>query len=175
CISGIFQKTAESCPASPRDAACTVLRGLAARTLRAETNAAPHLVLQGGRSRLPERFAAEKRCGFAQAPAAGPLHPGAAARCQGANFPAAQYRSPHTQDASVPKASTGPAMIKILAPTPVTQPSALNSMAGLTTELANPVMGTSVPAPALAPSFWYQPAAVAAADRKISEMLVSVP
>ena len=66
-------------------------------------------------------------------------------------------------------------MIKILAPTPVTQPSALNSMAGLTTELANPVMGTSVPAPALAPSFWYQPAAVAAADRKISEMLVSVP
>ena len=48
---------------------------------------------------------------------------------------------------------TGPAMPKILAPTPVTQPSALNSIAGLTTEFANPVMGTSVPAPALAASY----------------------
>ena len=70
---------------------------------------------------------------------------------------------------------TGPAMPKILAPTPVTQPSALNSIAGLTTEFANPVMGTSVPAPALAASFWYQPGSVKMADRKISAMLVSVP
>ena len=70
---------------------------------------------------------------------------------------------------------TGPAIVKILAPTPVTQPSALNSMAGLTTELANPVIGTSVPAPALAASFWYHPGSVNSADRKISAMLVSVP
>ena len=53
----------------------------------------------------------------------------------------------------MPNASTGPAMVKILAPTPVIQPSALNSTAGLTTELAKPVIGTSVPAPALAASF----------------------
>ena len=52
---------------------------------------------------------------------------------------------------------TGPAMLKIFAPTPVIHPSGLNSIAGLTTELANPVMGTSVPAPARAASFWYPP------------------
>ena len=33
-------------------------------------------------------------------------------------------------------------------------------MAGATTALAKPVMGTRVPAPALAASFWYQPIAV---------------
>ena len=51
------------------------------------------------------------------------------------------------------KGDDRPGDAKIFAPTPVTQPSALNSIAGLTTELANPVMGTSVPAPALAASF----------------------
>ena len=71
--------------------------------------------------------------------------------------------------------ATGPAMVKILAPTPVIQPSALNSTAGLTTELANPVIGTSVPAPALAASFWYQPGTVVMAESITSVMLVNVP
>ncbi len=43
---------------------------------------------------------------------------------------------------------TGPAILNILAPTPSTNPSALNSIAGDTTEFAKPVMGTAVPAPA---------------------------
>ena len=48
-------------------------------------------------------------------------------------------------------------------------------MADETMELAKPVMGTSVPAPALAASFWYQPIAVVKADRPMSVALVSVP
>lgn len=43
---------------------------------------------------------------------------------------------------------TGPAMEKSFAPTPVTNPSLLNSMAGETMAFENPVMGTRVPAPA---------------------------
>ena len=70
---------------------------------------------------------------------------------------------------------TGPAMEKIWAPAPVTQPSDLNSMAALATELEKPVMGTSVPAPAWAASFWYQPGRVAAAARPIRVMLVRAP
>ena len=58
-------------------------------------------------------------------------------------------------------------MTNIFAPDPVTSPSQRNSMAGLTTALANPVIGTSVPAPAREASFWYQPSAVVTADRKI--------
>ena len=42
----------------------------------------------------------------------------------------------------MPYTSTGPAMENNLAPTPITYPSRLNSMAGDTMELANPVMGT---------------------------------
>lgn len=38
-----------------------------------------------------------------------------------------------------------------------------------------PVMGTRVPAPALAASFWYQPGTVTTAERNTSEMLVRVP
>ena len=52
-------------------------------------------------------------------------------------------------------------MEKSRAPVPVTQPSALNSTAALTTELAKPVIGTRVPAPARVANFWYQPATVA--------------
>ena len=48
-------------------------------------------------------------------------------------------------------------------------------MAALTTELAKPVIGTRVPAPARTASFWYQPGTVAAADSAISVTLVSVP
>lgn len=40
-------------------------------------------------------------------------------------------------------------MMNIFAPTPETSPSLRNSMAGATTALAKPVMGTSVPAPGL--------------------------
>ncbi len=39
-------------------------------------------------------------------------------------------------------------MVKILHPIPKTCPSALKSMADDATELANPVIGTTVPAPA---------------------------
>ena len=48
----------------------------------------------------------------------------------------------------MPYAMTGPAILKRFAPTPKIYPSALNSREGDTTELAKPVMGTSVPAPA---------------------------
>ena len=48
----------------------------------------------------------------------------------------------------MPYTSTGPAMVKSLAPVPSTQPSGLNSMAGDTMALAKPVRGTTVPAPA---------------------------
>ena len=64
-------------------------------------------------------------------------------------------------------------MINMRAPTPVTSPSLRNSMAGDTTELAKPVMGTSVPAPALEASFWYQPSAVRMPESTISVALVS--
>ena len=43
---------------------------------------------------------------------------------------------------------TGPAMVNILTAVPATKPSVLNSRAGAATELAKPVIGTSVPAPA---------------------------
>ena len=42
-------------------------------------------------------------------------------------------------------------MIKIFAPSPVTKPSVLNSMAGETTEFAKPVIGIKEPAPANLP------------------------
>ena len=42
---------------------------------------------------------------------------------------------------------TGPAIVKILQPIPNTCPSFLYSIAGAATEFANPVIGTSVPAP----------------------------
>lgn len=43
---------------------------------------------------------------------------------------------------------TGPAIVNILTAVPVTNPSLFASMAGEATALANPVIGTSVPAPA---------------------------
>ena len=63
---------------------------------------------------------------------------------------------------------TGPLMINILAPRPSIQPSVLNSRAGAATELAKPVIGTRVPAPACFASFSYQPSAVKNAERNIS-------
>ena len=47
-----------------------------------------------------------------------------------------------------PKRITGPAILKILAPTPKINPSLDESIASETTAFENPVTGTSVPAPA---------------------------
>ena len=44
-------------------------------------------------------------------------------------------------DEPIPYTSTGPAMVNIFAATPKTNPSFLNSIAGDTTALANPVIG----------------------------------
>ena len=56
--------------------------------------------------------------------------------------------TPYTTLASVPNTMTGPATTNIFDAIPVMKPSLLKSMAGETTELAKPVIGTSVPAPA---------------------------
>ena len=55
---------------------------------------------------------------------------------------------PYTTDADTPYTITGPAMVNILAPTPITYPSDLYSIAGETIEFAKPVIGTKDPAPA---------------------------
>ena len=60
------------------------------------------------------------------------------------------YMTPTIQLENIPYKITGPAMVNIFAPTPNTCPSALNSIAGATTPLAKPVMGTRHPAP----PFW---------------------
>ena len=62
--------------------------------------------------------------------------------------------SPYTALAAVPNTITGPATVNIFTAVPVMMPSARKSMAGETTELAKPVMGTSVPAPAWRASLW---------------------
>lgn len=90
-------------------------------------------------------------------------------------MPSTHSTAPYTTAASVPYTITGPAMVNILAPVPSTRPSALNSMAALTTALAKPVMGTSDPAPAFAASFWYQPSVVSTAESTIRLQLVRVP
>ena len=54
-------------------------------------------------------------------------------------------------DEEIPKTSTGPAIVNILAPTPIIYPSDLYSIAGATIEFANPVIGTKEPAPANLP------------------------
>ena len=58
-----------------------------------------------------------------------------------------QYKMPYMTDAVIPKTITGPAIMNIFALMPVMMPSLLNSSAGAATEFANPVIGTSVPAP----------------------------
>ena len=63
---------------------------------------------------------------------------------------------------------TGPAIVNILAAMPVTKPSALNSIAGETTALAKPVIGTIVPAPAIFAISSYQLRPVRTALRKTS-------
>ena len=69
-------------------------------------------------------------------------------------------------DEPIPYTSTGPAMVNIFAATPKTNPSFLNSMAGDTTALANPVIGTTVPAPAKLAILSYTPIPVNNAPKK---------
>jgi hypothetical protein len=54
---------------------------------------------------------------------------------------------PINTDTANPNTRVGPATLNILAPTPKIYPSLLNSMAEATMALANPVIGTIVPAP----------------------------
>ena len=75
----------------------------------------------------------------------------------------------------MPKVSTGPAMENIFTQVPRTKPSVLNSMAGEAMELAKPVMGTRVPAPANLAIFSNRRQAVRATPRKTREMETAVP
>ena len=58
--------------------------------------------------------------------------------------------------------------MNILHPIPNTCPSDLYSTAGAATELANPVIGTNVPAPAYFANFEYKPRPVANALKNIN-------
>lgn len=73
-------------------------------------------------------------------------------------------------------------MVKILQPTPKTCPSFLYSMAGEATELANPVMGTSAPAPPNLTMGAYRPKPVKRTlrktrikEQKLPEVSLSIP
>ena len=77
-------------------------------------------------------------------------------------------------DARMPYKITGPAMVKILAPTPKTYPSVFASSAGDTTEFAKPVIGTIVPAPASFASFGYISSPVSSALKNIRVIDVAV-
>ena len=90
------------------------------------------------------------------------------------NFPI-QYITPSSQLVKIPYKITGPAMVNILAPTPRTNPSLLNSSAGDTMAFANPVMGTTVPAPACFAMLSNKPKPVSNAERKISVHEARVP
>ena len=61
------------------------------------------------------------------------------------------YINPTKIEVEIPYTNTGPATVNILAPTPITYPSDLNSIAGATIEFAKPVIGTREPAPAILP------------------------
>ena len=76
----------------------------------------------------------------------------------------------------MPKTRTGPATVNILAPTPITYPSDLYSMAGETIEFAKPVIGTSEPAPANFPSLLkiLSPVKSAAIPIKIIDTIVEL-
>ena len=55
---------------------------------------------------------------------------------------------PIITELDIPYTNTGPATVNIFAPTPITYPSDLYSIAGETIEFANPVIGIKEPAPA---------------------------
>ena len=71
-----------------------------------------------------------------------------------------------TWEKSEAQMQTGPAMVNICAPIPRTHPSALASIASDTTELAKPVIGTMVPAPACLPILSKMPMPVRQAVKK---------
>ena len=71
-------------------------------------------------------------------------------------------------DDETPYTNTGPAILNKLAPTPITYPSFLNSMAGDTIEFAKPVIGIIDPAPANFPIRSYTPNPVRIAPKKIN-------
>ena len=83
--------------------------------------------------------------------------------------------TPYSTPERVPKSKTGPATVKILAPTPRMSPSLLVSMAGETTAFAKPVTGTRVPAPAKRAIRSNSPSPVSRADKKISETVATNP
>jgi hypothetical protein len=60
--------------------------------------------------------------------------------------------NPAINEEKYPNKRTGPASLKIFAAVPKMKPSLLNSIAGETTEFANPVIGTTVPAPPIFPN-----------------------
>ena len=70
---------------------------------------------------------------------------------------------------------TGPATKNILAAMPVIRPSLLKSMAGETTALEKPVMGTRGPAPPKRASLLERFRPVSSADRNTREQEVAVP
>ena len=80
---------------------------------------------------------------------------------------------PYSTPLAMPKRSTGPATVKIFAPTPSIRPSDFVSIAGETTEFANPVTGTKVPAPAYFAILSKTPIPVKSAEIKISVMVTN--
>ena len=86
-------------------------------------------------------------------------------------FPS-QYRIPSPQLVTIPYKITGPAIVKILHPIPYTCPSVLYSIADATTELANPVIGTSAPAP---PHFTSLPYRLKPVSRALISISISPP
>ena len=75
----------------------------------------------------------------------------------------------------MPYTITGPATVKIFVASPGTIPSDLNSIAGDVTALENPVIGTSVPAPAYFPILSNTPIAVNSDAMKIRVIEVMLP
>ena len=76
--------------------------------------------------------------------------------------------SPTAVPARTPYTMMGPATTNIFAAVPQTQPSVLNSTAGDATELAKPVMGTMLPAPAFFPMRSQTPSPVNSTPKKMS-------
>lgn len=77
-------------------------------------------------------------------------------------------------DVEIPNTNTGPATVNIFPPTPITYPSDLYSIAGDTIEFANPVIGTSEPAPANFPILLKTLSPVNIADIAISAIEATV-
>ena len=80
---------------------------------------------------------------------------------------------PDTTEDTVPATMIGPATTNIFAIMPNTIPSLLNSIAGETTEFANPVIGTIEPPPALTPILSYTPIPVKNEPKNIMVMLTN--